>query len=153
MSSVLRLGLDPGKQTGFSWWADTSMISSGAIPNGLEGFKGWWDNADWPGRPSVIISERFIPSRGFKGIDQTYSLLIEGAVRFSDYPVILQLPSLKASLIRQHDVGDKGERERKDWLASKGLHFETKHAMDAATHVLVERKNARDMAFWRRYWK
>ena len=151
--SLLRLGLDPGKTTGYSWWSGTSMIDSGAILGGLEGFKEWWFESDWPGKPAQIVSEQFVPSRGFRGLDQTYSLLIEGAVRFSDYPVTLQLPSMKATLIKQHDTGDKGERERRDWLASKGLHFETKHAMDAATHVLVERKKARDMVFWKRYWK
>ena len=152
-SQVIRAGFDPGKSTGVCLFRGTNLIYSDAILGGLEGFKEWWRESGRMAGVSEVVCERYLP-RGLKGEDQTHSLLIEGAIQMAwDGPVTLQLPSMKATLIKQHDTGDKGERERRDWLASKGLHFETKHAMDAATHVLVERKKARDMAFWKRYWK
>ena len=153
-SQVSRLGCDPGGTTGVAIFRGTTLIHSDAIGGSLEGFKEWWYESGHLAGVQEVVSEQFIPSRGFRGLDQTHSLLIEGAIQMAwDGPFTLQLPTQKATLIRQRETGDKGERERRDWLASKGLHFETKHAMDAATHILVERKRARDMAFWKRYWK
>lgn len=117
------------------------------------GFIEWWREGNLSSRVDEVVYERFIPA-GFKGLTQVHSLQVEGALfALWNGPIVGQLRSAKASLFRQHEDGKKGERERRGWLASKGLHFETTHAMDAATHILVERKKARDMAFWKRYWK
>jgi hypothetical protein len=152
-SPVRRMGLDPGLSTGWAIFQGTSIIDSGSIEGGVDGFIEWWREGNLSSRVDEVVYERFIP-QGFKGLTQTHSLQVEGALfALWQGPRVGQLRTDKATLIKQHDTGDKGERERKDWLASKGLHFETKHAMDAATHILVERKKARDMAFWKRYWK
>ena len=152
-SQVRRLGLDPGGSSGWALWHGTTLIDSGSIEGGVMGFIDWWHDCNIPSKIDEVVYERFIPA-GFKGLTQAHSLQVEGALfALWNGPTVGQLRSSKASLFRQHEDGKKGERERKDWLASKGLHFETTHAMDAATHVLVERKNAKDMAFWRRYWK
>ena len=147
------MGIDPGLSTGWAIFQGTSLIGSGSIEGGVMGFIEWWREGNLSSRVDEVVYERFIPA-GFKGLTQAHSLQVEGALfALWNGPVVGQLRSSKATLIKQHDTGDKGERERKDWLASKGLHFETTHAMDAATHILVERKKARDMAFWKRYWK
>lgn len=147
------MGIDPGLSTGWAIFQGTSLIGSGSIEGGVDGFIEWWRAGNLSSRVDEVVYERFIP-QGFKGLTQTHSLQVEGALfALWQGPRIGQLRTDKATLIKQHDTGDKGERERRDWLASKGLHFETKHAMDAATHILVERKKARDMAFWKRYWK
>ena len=153
-SQVIRLGLDPGGSTGAAWFSGATLIKSEAILGGFDGFKEWWHEGDWPGTPGAIVMERYVPLEGFKGTDQTHSPQIEGAVKMVwERSLTLQQRSDKATLFRQHHVGRKGEIEREIWLASKGLHFETAHEMDAATHVLVERKRAKDMTFWKRYWK
>ena len=147
------MGIDPGLSTGWAIFQGTSLIGSGSIEGGVDGFIEWWREGNLSSRVDEVVYERFIP-QGFKGLTQTHSLQVEGALfALWQGPRVGQLRTDKATLIKQHDTGDKGERERRDWLASKGLHFETTHAMDAATHVLVERKKARDMAFWKRYWK
>ena len=128
-------------------------MDSGAIPDGVDGFIEWWREGNLSSRVDEVVYERFIP-QGFKGLTQTHSLQVEGALfALWQGPRVGQLRTDKATLIRQRFEDKRGETERRDWLASKGLHFETKHAMDAATHILVERKRARDMAFWKRYWK
>ena len=153
-SQVIRLGCDPGGTTGVAIFRGTTLIHSDAIGGALEGFKEWWYESGHLAGVQEIVTERFVPMAGLGGMTQAYSPQIEGAIKMVwDGPLTLQLRSSKATLFRQYHEGRKGERERKDWLASKGLHFETTHAMDAATHVLVERKNAKDMAFWKRYWK
>lgn len=153
-----RLGLDPGKQTGWARFLDEEMMDSGSIGGGLEGFMDWWDTgAGGPvGAGLHVICERFVPEVGLGGADQAWSLEIQGAVKLlarqNGFDLTLQLRSDKAALFGQEEVGDKGATERRAWLAERGLTFETDHAMDAATHVLVERKRARDMLFWKRYW-
>lgn len=153
-----RLGLDPGKQTGWARFLDEEMMDSGSIGGGLEGFMDWWDTgAGGPvGAGLHVICERFVPEAGLGGEDQAWSLEIQGAVRLlarqRGFGLTLQLRSDKATLFGQRQLGDKGEAERREWLAERGLVFDTDHAMDAATHVLVERKRARDLAFWERYW-
>lgn len=156
-----RLGLDPGKQTGWARFLNEEMMDSGSIGGGLEGFMDWWDTGaggagGTAGAGLHVICERFVPEAGLGGEDQAWSLEIQGAVRLLarqlGFDLTLQLRSDKATLFGQEQVGDKGEAERREWLAERGLVFDTDHAMDAATHVLVERKRARDLAFWDRYW-
>lgn len=149
------LGFDPGKTTGFAWFSGPGLVNTEAIPGGYDGFMEWWcENVD--GVIDIadrIVIERYIPVEGFRGIDQTYSLEIQGAIRaLASVPVVLQPRSDKATLFNQAFTGDKGEQERSAWFRERGLAFSTPHEMDAATHVLVERKRARDLAFWRRYW-
>ena len=152
-SQVRRLGCDPGLSTGWALWNGTSLIDSGSVEGGVMGFIDWWHDWNIPSKVDEVVYERFIPA-GFKGLSQVHSLQIEGALfALWNGPTTGQLRAAKATLFRQHHEGDKGQTERKEWLASKGLKFETTHAMDAATHVLVERKNAKDMKFWHRYWK
>ena len=135
------------------------MRMSGSIGGGLDGFIDWWaSDGKWFLHTNClsVVCERFVPEAGLGGADQAWSLEIQGVVRFlarqHGFPLALQLRSDKAALFGQEEVGDKGATERRAWLAERGLTFETDHAMDAATHVLVERKRARDMQFWRRYW-
>lgn len=156
------LGLDPGKSTGYAAFLGAQMIESGVIPGGFDGFADWWDlHCIWRedlffGRDAVgaIVVERYVPLEGFRGMDQTHSLEIQGAVRMDargmGIPVTLQPRSHKASLFGQQFTGGKGEQERIEWLAARGLRFEAKHDMDAATHVLVAKKS--DPEFWERYW-
>lgn len=154
------LGLDPGKTTGFAMFCDTSMVAAGSIPGGFEGFVEWWFTergfAPRPQDMGRLVIERYVPLEGFRGIDQTYSLEVQGAARtlalLAGIPVILQMRSAKATLFGQQETGDKGEAERRAWLAERGLVFDptTSHAMDAATHVLVSEKSSLD--FWNRYW-
>lgn len=153
-----RLGLDPGKETGWAFFYGAELRRSGSIEGGLDGFVEWWER-NWPSMDFQYLSvvcERFVPEAGLGGKDQAWSLEIQGAVRLLAYQqgfdLTLQLRSDKAALFGQEQVGDKGETERREWLAERGLVFDTNHAMDAATHVLVERRRARDMLFWRRYW-
>lgn len=158
---LMRLGLDPGKETGWAEFFGTDLQASGSIEGGLDGFVDWWQSGSayrgWAeaGRLSVVC-ERFVPEVGLGGTDQAWSLEIQGAVKLlarqSAFPLVLQPRSDKAALFGQKDIGDRGETERKRWLSERGLNFATNHAMDAATHVLVERRRARDMAFWKRYW-
>ena len=155
-----RLGLDPGKTTGFAMFCDTEMVAAGGIEGGFDGFIEWWHAprgfAPVPNDMDQLIIERYVPLEGFRGIDQTYSLEVQGAARtlahLVDIQVKLQLRSDKAVLFGQEETGDKGAAERRAWLAERGLIFDpaTSHAMDAATHVLVSAK--RDPAFWNRYW-
>lgn len=152
------LGLDPGLSTGFAIFDGPDMVDNGVIPGGLEGFWDWMSQRtmhdNFP--PDQIICERYVPLEGFRGIDQTYSLEVQGAIRtiahMRNIPVTLQLRSDKATLFGQSELGDKGEQERREWLEERGLTFEAAHDMDAATHVLVSQKRARDMDFWNRYW-
>lgn len=158
---LMRLGLDPGKETGWAEFFGTDLQASGSIEGGLDGFVDWWQSGSayrgWAetGRLGVVC-ERFVPEVGLGGADQAWSLEIQGAVKLlarqNGFDLTLQLRSDKAALFGQEEVGDKGATERRAWLAERGLTFETDHAMDAATHVLVERKRARDMLFWKRYW-
>lgn len=157
----MHLGLDPGKKTGWAEFFDTDLQASGSIDGGLDGFMDWWQSESsyrgWAeaGRLRVVC-ERFVPEVGLGGADQAWSLEIQGVVRWlaraHGFGLTLQLRSDKAVLFGQEEVGDKGESERREWLVERGLVFDTNHAMDAATHVLVERKRARDMQFWTRYW-
>lgn len=151
-----RLGLDPGKQTGWAAFYGATLERSGSIDGGLDGFIEWWGDEGWLLGQSSVVCERFVPEAGLGGADQAWSLEIQGAVRLLAYQqgfdLALQLRSDKATLFGQEQAGDKGEAERREWLAERGLVFDTDHAMDAATHVLVERKRARDLAFWRKYW-
>ena len=151
-----RLGLDPGKETGWAAFHGVDLVESGSIPDGLEGFMEWVESG-WMSLAGLsMVCERFVPEAGLGGEDQAWSLEIQGAVRLLSrqrgFGLTLQLRSDKATLFGQEQLGDKGETERREWLAERGLVFDTDHAMDAATHVLVERKRARDMLFWRRYW-
>lgn len=151
----MTLGFDPGKTTGFAWFNDAELVMTEAIPGGYDGFMEWWrENVDGViDFADRIVIERYIPVEGFRGIDQTYSLEIQGAIRaLASVPVTLQPRSDKATLFNQAFTGDKGERERAAWFRERGLNFLTPHEMDAATHVLVERKRARDVLFWRKYW-
>lgn len=150
------IGFDPGKATGYAAFQDAQLIESQVIYGGFEGFEEWWGANIDHGPISLadsIVVERYIPLEGFRGIDQTYSLEIQGAIRaLASAPVTLQQRSDKATLFNQVFDGDKGQQERFAWFRERGLHFYTPHEMDAATHVLVARKRARDMKFWRRYW-
>lgn len=158
-----RLGLDPGKETGWAVFFGAELQESGSIEGGLDGFADWWQGSRYTPRLGDhfaewfdVVCERFVPEAGLGGEDQAWSLEIQGAVRLlarqCGFSLTLQLRSDKATLFGQEQLGDKGATERRAWLAERGLAFETDHAMDAATHVLVERKRARDMQFWRRYW-
>ena len=145
------LGLDQGKSTGAAWLVNDEIQWSTVVEDGFDGFLDWWrrNNPD----PSLIICERYVPLEGFRGKDQTHSLKIEGAVQaMSECNVVLQTRSDKATLFKQTFTGDKGEKERREWLRERGLFFATDHEMDAATHILVNRKRAKDMRFWKRYW-
>lgn len=149
--------MDPGKETGFAAFFGSEMVQSGSIPGGLDGFIEWVNESGWTSLAGLsVVCERFVPEAGLGGADQAWSLEIQGAVRLlarqQGFDLTLQLRSDKATLFGQEQLGDKGESERREWLAERGLVFDTDHAMDAATHVLVERKRARDMRFWRRYW-
>jgi hypothetical protein len=150
-----RLGLDPGKETGWAAFRDEDMFDSGAISGGFDGFIEWWENGRAFLPPGIkIVMERFVPLEGFRGVDQTYSLEIQGAARAlaraEGVSVTLQLRSDKATLFGQQESGDKGAIERREWLRERGLAFDTDHAMDAGTHVLVNQK--RNPLFWARYW-
>lgn len=151
------LGLDPGKETGWAAFYGAKLERSGSIKGGLDGFIDWWEDEGWFLGHMSVVCERFVPEAGLGGEDQAWSLEIQGAVRLlarqQGFDLTLQLRSDKSVLFGQEQVGDKGEAERREWLAERGLVFDTDHAMDAATHVLVERKRARDLAFWNRYWK
>ena len=150
------IGFDPGKATGYAAFRDDDLVDSACISGGFDGFMDWWsDNVD-QGTLSLadrIVVERYIPLEGFRGIDQTYSLEIQGAIRaLACAPLTLQQRSDKATLFNQNYGGDRGEQERRKWLEDRGLVFDTPHEMDAATHVLVERKRSLDLGFWNRYW-
>ena len=153
-SQVLRASFDPGWNTGVAIFQGTSMIYSGAIEGGVDGFKEWWNTSGRMHGVKDIVSEKFVAEVGLGGRSQGFSLQVEGALIMAwDGPLKFQQRDQKARLFRQRHPGDKGQAERKEWLASRGLHFETTHAMDAATHRLVERRDAKDMDFWHRYWK
>lgn len=148
------LGLDPGKTTGYAFFSGTELVEAGEIPGGLKGFLEWWDDRvlmhDTLAR---IVMEEYVPLEGFRGKDQTHSLQIQGAViALSGVEVVLQTRSDKATLFNQTFTGDKGEAERFAWLRERGLDSQSGHALDAVTHVLVNRKRVRDMRFWMAYW-
>ena len=156
--SKLILGVDPGKDTGWALFRDAEMVECGVIEDGFEGFCQWWrhrglENA---GEYLRIVCERFVPEVGLGGQDQMWAPEIQGAIRLlaaqNGHPLNLQLRSDKSTLFGQEEQGDRGEGERRTWLAERGLEFHTNHAMDAATHVLVDRKRARDLEFWNRYF-
>lgn len=152
----ITLGFDPGKSTGFAVFIGTELAETEAITGGFDGFMEWWEkNVDhgWISVADEIVMERYVPVEGFRGMDQTYSLEIQGAIRaMATVPVKLQTRSDKATLFNQNFTGDKGEMEREAWLLERGMGFATPHEMDAVTHIMVSKKRRRDMAFWRRYW-
>lgn len=154
MSNKLIIGFDPGKSTGYAAFRGADLIETQVISGGYDGFIEWWrDNTEHTllEECDEIVVERYIPVEGFRGIDQTYSLEIQGAIRaLAHVPVALQPRSDKATLFNQEFTGDRGEQERKEWLDARGLGFHTPHEMDAATHVMVNQK--RDPDFWNRYW-
>ncbi len=155
-----RLGLDPGKETGWALFEDTNLHSSGSIDGGVYGFMNWWIGKEDLFNESAtnlsIVCESFTPEVGLGGKDQTWSLEVQGALKVlclqAGIKLKFQQRSDKASLFGQKFVGAKGERERVDWLKDRGLVFDTTHAMDAATHVLVDRRLSRDIDFWKTYW-
>lgn len=155
MAKGFTAGFDPGKSTGFALFNGAELIMSESIEGGFVGFRDWWhDHADWPlDQVDEFVVERYVPTEGFRGIDQTYSLEIQGAIRMvTSANITLQLRSDKATLFKQVFDGDKGQREREAWFAERGMTFQTTHELDAATHVLVSKKRDRDREFWRRYW-
>ena len=153
-SQVLRASFDPGWNTGAVVFQGARMVYSDTIIGGVKAFKEWWLESGRMNGVKEIVSEKFVPEVGLGGKDQAFSLLVEGAMIMAwDGPIVFKQRDQKSRLFRQHHAGDKGQAERREWLAARGLKFETDHAMDAATHLLVTRRDAKDMDFWHRYWK
>jgi hypothetical protein len=152
------LGLDPGKNTGWALFHETKMISSGTIDGGVYGFINWWlgFRQNEGKKLDTIVCESFNPEVGLGGKNQTWSLEVQGALKLlclqESIDLKFQQRSDKANMFGQNFVGTKGEAERREWLKARGLIFETTHAMEAATHVLVDRRLSRDINFWKTYW-
>lgn len=148
------IGIDPGGTTGIAIFSDVELVECEAVMGGFDGFMEWWRSkrgADWAMIADALVVEDFIVEPDFVG--RAYPSEIIGAIRaLWSGELIVQPRSAKSTLFNQVFTGDKGEMERAAWLKERGLTFFTPHEMDAATHVLVERKRARDMEFWRRYW-
>lgn len=146
-------GFDPGKETGFALFHGAELMMTESIEGGFVGFRDWWTgHIDYPlDQVDEFVVERYVPVEGFRGMDQTHSLEIQGAIRMvAGAKITLQLRSDKSTLFNQVFEGDRGRQEREAWFKERGLSFATTHELDAATHVLVSQKRNRE--FWRRYW-
>lgn len=143
------LGIDPGNTTGFAFFADWKLCGHGEIPGGVEGFIAWWNSLNISDYKLELIVENFVVEPSFVGVPVASEII--GAIKaLWDGPMQIQQRSYKASLFHQKKPGDAGQSERIAWLKERGLEFESTHAMDAATHVLVNQK--RNPQFWARYW-
>lgn len=142
---TVALCLDPGKVTGAAYvqWGRTqglSVIATHAIENGCEGFIDWFrSHAPF----QLIICEEFNIDGTITG---TWSAQIEGALKAMwGSPIVWQRRDDKA-VIR------KGEPERNDWLASRGIHLKTQHERDAVVHGLVYARRQGHLPTIEKYW-
>lgn len=153
MDGVKRLGVDPGETTGVALFKGSSLLFSDNISGGVEGFVEWW--RDWRIQDKIdhIVIENFVVEPSFTGIPVASEIIGAVKVLRNTLPITLQSRSDKATLFNQVKRGDAGEAERFAWLEDRGfVRIGKGHNLDAITHVLVERKRARDPEFWAKYW-
>lgn len=154
MDGIIRIGIDPGETTGVAVFRDENLIYSDNIGRGVYGVIDWWDMNEHSGyAPSEVIVENFVAEPSFVGVPIASEVI--GALRamWKDGELIMQDRSAKATLFNQQKSGDAGEAERFAWLEERGFKRIGKgHNLDAITHVLVNRKRARDPKFWKKYW-
>lgn len=137
------LGLDPGgEHTGWALFNGADYIASGVVEDGLHGFLSWWHIA-CPSHAKIII-EDFVVEPSYVG-RATPSEIIGAVIALSPAPVIRQLRSMKATLVRGT------ESERVKWLNAHGINGQI-HALDAATHVLCFLKRSGDKGTVQKYW-
>lgn len=144
------LVLDPGLVTGAASvrWGDHTgleVVKTESIPDGCEGFIQWWYSKRY--LPFVdldlVICEEFNIDGTITG---TWAPEIQGALKAMWGGTIVWQRRDDKAVIR------KGEPERNDWLASRGIHLKTQHERDAVCHGLVHARRIKHMPTLLKYW-
>lgn len=143
------LAIDPGLSTGWALFHGATPFKQGVIPNGVRGFKEWWNSCERPSH-DVLVIEDFIVEPSYVGI--AWASEVKGAaIMATNAMVVIQKRSDKATLFGQKKKGQAGETERFNWLRERGFSGAS-HELDAITHVLVYLKRQKNRLALSKYW-
>jgi hypothetical protein len=138
------LWLDPGEKTGFSYYdAEARLIlASGIIPDGLAGFKHWWQSVgqSYATAADVVGCESFELEEGTHGIDYEHPLSIIHWLQERGIPIVWQRRMQRA----------KNSAARVEVLKRAGLYpkrgeLKEGHQVAALQHLLAYLMNIRHL--------
>lgn len=134
-SEKLILAFDPGGTTGYAYISfsvnNLTLIESGQIPGGLQGFIAWWKDKEPLGSKNpIIVCESFTLREGIRGVNLDPCYVI-GALEVlsGDEEVVYQPPNHK--VFCNNDV-----------LVNLGMWLRgQQHARDAVRHAIAYLRN------------
>lgn len=128
------LSIDPGKRTGVAFieYDDEtlpSLLWSGEVYGGLEGFRSWWGHSTIPMQYDLLVVEQFKPREGVKGIDYEPMGIIGWLSQFE--------PIMQTASGRKRGVPDEALKRLGLYLPGEPQ----RNAREAVRHAVWKLKN------------